>query len=237
MKYTAFVPARSGSKRLPGKNIKMLGEKPLLIWTLEAFVHCDHVDEVILSTDSKEYWEISNSYLGSDKLTLDFRGADEAGDKVKIFDYVKQKQEKIFEERDGAFVMGLPTMPFRNARHVLEAIELFEASEQAVFSAMEYGFPISFAFNKDGEYGWKSVFDDSPMITGNTRSQDQAQSFHPNGALYVRNISDLRNSGLITLYQDAVPYFMERDYCVDIDNEIDFLLAEALVKSGAVDFK
>ena len=47
MKYTAFVPARSGSKRLPGKNIKLLAGKPLVVWTLEAFVNSDKVDEVI----------------------------------------------------------------------------------------------------------------------------------------------------------------------------------------------
>lgn len=234
MRYTAFVPARSGSKRLPGKNIKVLGSKPLLVWTLEAFAHCDYIDEVILSTDSQEYWEVATQYVSTDKLTLDFRSSQEAGDKIKIFDYLKQNQEKVFGERDGAFVMGLPTVPFRHTGHTAEAIELFEKSGRAVFSAMEYGFPISFAFEPDGEYGWRPVFDGCPMITGNTRSQDQIKSYHPNGALYVRHISDLKENGLDTLYQKATPYLMEREYCVDIDSEVDYLIAEALVNAGII---
>ena len=96
MKYTAFVPARSGSKRLPGKNVKLLAGKPLVVWTLEAFVNSNKVDEVIFSTDSTEYWEIVKEYIKSDKLILDFRSPEEAGDTVKIFDYLKNENRKIF---------------------------------------------------------------------------------------------------------------------------------------------
>ena len=50
MKYTAFVPARSGSKRLPDKNIKILAGKPLAVWTLEALVNANRIDKGIFST-------------------------------------------------------------------------------------------------------------------------------------------------------------------------------------------
>jgi CMP-N,N'-diacetyllegionaminic acid synthase len=222
MSYAAFVPARSGSKRVPGKNVKLLAGKPLVLWTLEAFVNVESIDTVIFSTDSMEYWE----------LKLDFRTPDEAGDKVKVFDYLKQNQEKIFQGSEQNFVMGLPTVPFRNAQQVSEAIALFEKSGKAVFSATEYGFPISFAFHQDAEQGWKAVSENSPMITGNTRSQDQVQAFHPNGAIYVRKISDLGDSELRTLYSQAVPYFMDRNHSVDIDNETDFIVASAMAGSG-----
>ena len=72
MNYTAVVPARSGSKRLPHKNIKLLGDKPLIVWTLEACIQAQEVDEVILSTDSIEYWETAKKYLPSDSH-LDLR--------------------------------------------------------------------------------------------------------------------------------------------------------------------
>ena len=53
MSYVAFVPARSGSKRIPDKNIRLLAGKPLVAWTLEAFCRCDKIkSQVILSTDS-----------------------------------------------------------------------------------------------------------------------------------------------------------------------------------------
>lgn len=229
MTYTAVVPARSGSKRLPNKNVMLLGDKPLLVWTLEACVEAESVDEVILSTDSTEYWEIAKKYLRSDKLSLDFRSAEEAGDTVKIFDYIKDNRLKLFGARTGTFLLALPTVPLRRSKHVNEAISLFESSGKPVFSATSYGFPISFSFRMQQSKVWDPVFPDSPMLSGNTRSQSQQEAFHPNGAIYVRAIDDLDRSDLKTLYEDAVPYLMSREESVDIDAEIDFKIATALL--------
>ena len=231
MSYVAFVPARSGSKRVPGKNIKVLAGKPLVVWTLEAFAKSESVEKVIFSTDSMQYWDIAVQYIGAEKLVLDFRTPDEAGDKVKVFDYLRQNAQKIFNGNWDNFVMGLPTVPLRNTEHVSQAIELFESTQKPIFSATEYGFPISFSFYKDESVGWSPVFDHSPMITGNTRSQDQKQAYHPNGAIYVRKISDLEKPETNTLYHNAVPYFMDRNSSVDIDNESDFLIAEAIANA------
>lgn len=229
--YTAIVPARSGSKRLPGKNVRMLAGKPLLIWTLEACARAEQVGEVILSTDSEEYWELACEQIGSDKLTLDFRSSDEAGDKVKIFDYLKQSVDKIFADRDGRFILCLPTMPLRSEQHIGEAIDLCESSGLGVFSAVEFEAPTSFAFSIADDGHWQACFDSSPMITGNTRSQDQLQTFHPNGAIYIRAIEDLRNPDLRTLYEGALPYIMNRSSSVDIDTLEDFRLAELTLKA------
>lgn len=231
MAYIAFVPARSGSKRLPGKNIKMLAGKPLVVHTLEAFVEADKVDKVIFSTDSEEYWALVEQYISSEKLVLDYRDPEQAGDKVKIFDYLKDNYEKIFGSgTDDIFLMGLPTVPLRNSCHVNEAIELFERTGKPVFSATEYGFPISFAFYNKGQE-WAPVFDESPMLTGNTRSQDQQVAYHPNGAIYIRRVSDLNDPSLSTLYKNASAYLMNRTESVDIDNAIDFLVAEAILSA------
>lgn len=227
--YTAIVPARSGSKRLPHKNVKMLGGKPLLVWTLEACANAVGVDEVIMSTDSMEYWETARRFVDSKKLTLDFRAPDEAGDTVKIFDYLKGKRGKIFESRKGAFILALPTVPLRRAHHIDEAIAQFEKTGKPVFSATNYGFPVSFAFRMFGQDGWAPLFPDSPMVTGNTRSQNQQDTYHPNGAIYVRAIEDLAVENLHTLYTDALPYLMGRTESIDIDSEIDFKIASALL--------
>lgn len=229
MNYVAIVPARSGSKRLPHKNIKPLGGKPLIVWSLEACVQVAKIDTVILSTDSMEYWDIAKDHVRSDKLVLDYRDPEEAGDTVKIFDYLKEKQTKIFGDRTGAFILALPTVPLRKSSHIEEAISLFEKEWAPVFSATTYGFPISFAFQMNEVGGWSPIFDDSPMITGNTRSQNQKEAYHPNGAIYVRTIDDLANPELMTLYQGAEPYFMDSSVSIDIDNDIDFLQAEALL--------
>jgi len=226
---TAFVPARSGSKRLPNKNVKELAGKPLVLWTLEACMHSDLIDEVIFSTDSNKYWELANNYFNSPKLVLDDRSEEEAGDKVKIFDYLKSSADKIFGDRSGQFLMALPTMPLRTFEHVNEAIELSSSLGRGVFSAVEYDFAISFAFTAESGDEWKPVFEGSPMLTGNTRSQDQITAYHPNGAIYLREIADLRQSQLKTIYQGCAPYIMDKAKSVDIDTIEDFKLAEALL--------
>ncbi|GAB1258026.1 hypothetical protein NBRC116494_25280 [Aurantivibrio plasticivorans] len=231
MSCVAYVPARSGSKRLPNKNIKLLAGKPLVVWTLEACVNSTKVDKVIFSTDSKEYWETVQAYISSPKLSLHLRSSDEAGDKVKIFDYLKANYTSIFDDADTKFLLALPTMPFRNEKHVTEAIHLSENTDKPVFSAVEYDFAVSFAFY-EVETGWEPVFNDSPMLTGNTRSQDQRVAYHPNGAIYVRNIEDFKNPKLVSFYQDALPIIMNRTESVDIDNEEDFILADALMAAG-----
>ena len=229
MRYTAVVPARSGSKRLPHKNVKLLSDKPLIVWTLDACIKAEEVDEVILSTDSLDYWEIANKYLASPKLQLDLRQPEDAGDQVKIFDYLKTKRINLFGNRTGAFILALPTVPLRRAHHIDEAISLFQGSGSPVFSATSYGFPISFSFSMTEFGGWEPFLQDSPMITGNTRSQNQKDFYHPNGAIYIRNIEDLSDDNLATLYSGALPYLMSREDSVDIDSAIDFKLAEALL--------
>ena len=75
------------------------------------------------------------------------------------------------------------------------------------------------------------------MLTGNTRSQNQVETFHPNGAIYLRHITDLANRGLHTLYDDAIPYLMSRNESIDIDSEADFQLAEALLAGMLESFR
>jgi len=229
MSITAFVPARSGSKRVPGKNTRLLAGKPLLVWTLEACANARGVDKVIFSTDSQDYWDIAREYVSEEKLTLDWRSPDEAGDKVKIFDYLVSARDRIFTTRDGVFILALPTVPLRRADQVEEAIALYQKTGKAVFSATAYGFPVSFAFHMADDSGWTPMLQNSPMVTGNTRSQDQVPAYHPNGAIYVRAIADLGTPGLKTLYDGASPYLMDANSSVDIDNESDFLVAAALV--------
>lgn len=229
-RYTAFVPARSGSKRLKDKNIKLINGKPLVVWTLESVVNNDRINKVIFSTDSLKYWDLVNSYIKSKKLTLDFRDESDASDNVKIFDYIKNKAKKIFTNGEDVFILTLPTAPLRQMHHIDEAINLFEVYKKPIFSATEFSFPISFAFKLSNE-NWLPIFKNSPMITGNTRSQDQEKAYRPNGAIYIRKIDDLHKSDLNTLYCNAIPYIMMNSDSVDIDNEFDFIVAEAIMKS------
>ncbi len=232
MTITAFIPARSGSKRLTDKNIKPLAGKPLILWTLEASIQSSKVDRVIFSTDSIEYWNIAKEFFKNEKLTLDLRSPEEAGDNIKIFDYLVTSKDKIFSSEDETFVLTLPTVPFRTTNHINSAIDQFNETKHPIFSATEFGFPISFAFHIENEKNWAPLSEQSPMLTGNTRSQDQRTAYHPNGAIYIRSVKDLMNPSLNTLYQDAIPFIMDRTASIDIDNEVDFIIASAIVEAN-----
>ncbi len=78
---------------------------------------------------------------------------------------------------------------------------------------------------------WQAVSEHSPMLTGNTRSQDQSTAYHPNGAIYIRNLDDLRSGKLVTLYDDALAYVMSAEVSVDIDAPSDFMIAEGLLRA------
>ncbi|MDX1735776.1 MAG: hypothetical protein R3228_15485, partial [Halioglobus sp.] len=86
-----------------------------------------------------------------------------------------------------------------------------------------------FTIDDDGE--WRPLFEHSPMLTGNTRSQDQVNTYHPNGAIYLREVADLAAPDLKTLYQGALPYIMDRSLSVDVDTEDDFKLAEMKLRN------
>ena len=122
-------------------------------------------------------------------------------------------------------------MPFRDVEDVDRAIEFSQAEKCSVFSAVEYDFAVSFAFSKNESGEWLPVFESSPMVTGNTRSQDQITAFHPNGAIYIRSVSDLSDPGVKTIYTNAKPFIMERRKSVDIDTAEDFAMAEAMLRA------
>lgn len=238
MSIHAIVPARSGSKRLSNKNIKMLAGKPLVVWTLEACLSAGSVEKVIFSTDSLEYWEVVTKFIKSNKLQLSLRTPEEAGDKVKIFDYIQQNLDNVFNETVDRLLLALPTMPLRSNNHIEQAISLSNENEQCgVFSAVEYEAPVSFAFSIEQNRVWQPLLETSPMVTGNTRSQDQKSFYHPNGAIYIKPLDHMRKSNTKTFYQDSLPYLMSRSESVDIDNEFDFYLAESLIKKSGGAFK
>jgi CMP-N,N'-diacetyllegionaminic acid synthase len=162
---------------------------------------------------------------------LDLRTREEAGDNIKIFDYLKNEVNKLFTNSQGAFLLALPTMPLRTSRHINEAFELFKSTGKAVFSAVEYDFSTTFAFSISDNNTWSPLFENSPMVTGNTRCQDQKLAYHPNGAIYIRMIDDLRRKKLPTLYTDAITYIMNRNESVDIDTINDFKIADILIKN------
>ena len=225
----AYIPARSGSKRLPHKNITYLNGKPLIIWTIEAFIKSNCFDKVFFSSDSDKYFELVDKFIRDDKLYFHKRTREQAGDKVKIFDFIKNNINLWAQDED-LFAMGLPTCPFRNHIHVKRCVELSLKNNKPVFSACEFINQVPFAFTIDNNNRWIPALKDSPLITGNTRSQDQKKYFRPNGGVYIIKPEILKK--VKTFYEDAISYFMSSKDSLDIDNKEDFDYAEFILKNS-----
>ncbi len=128
MKVVAIIPARSGSKSLPDKNILSLRGKPMLAWSIEHALQCPEIDQVIVSTDSEQYASIAESF-GADVPFI--RPADLSGDVSTDFEVF---QHALLQLAKRDYVPDLivhlrPTTPLRNIADISKMINLLSQNE------------------------------------------------------------------------------------------------------------
>lgn len=225
----AFIPARSGSTRLTNKNILKFKGKRLFEWSVEIADKLEKIDKIIFSSDSIEYINFCKSLNLSKELIIDKRNKDNSSSKMKIYDYLKfdfLKNNKYLN-KDDSIIMLLPTQPFRSISSINEMINYHIKENQNIFSCREYSFPLSFSFEINSKVSFEPVFDNSPLLTGNTRSQDQKIYYHPDGSVYLLKISSLKKNNN-TIYKGARPIIINNSNYIDINNESDLLFAESI---------
>lgn len=217
----AIIPARGGSKRLPGKNIKLLAGKPMIALTIEAALESNIFDHVFVSTDDKEIARISKNF-GAEVPFM--RPKELASDTATTNDVVTHLVD-WFEKKYGHSVSNIailqPTSPLRKARHIEESMELMqERSAKAVVSVCELEHPIQFC-NTLGINGSMDGFITPDAIR---RTQDLKLYYRLNGAIYI---FDREYVGKLNkLYSSGThAYIMDQKSSIDIDTENDFELA------------
>lgn len=220
----AIIPARGGSKGLPGKNIRPLNGKPLIAYAVEAALKAKHIDRVIISTDDEEIARVAVLY-GAELPFM--RPAELASDTAMAVDnyiYTVGRLEEESGKTIDAFVVLQPTSPLRIAEDIDGAVELFEQKKaDSVISYTQEAHPIS----------WHKYLDDEgrfiDILDANIKNrQDNRISYYPNGAVYVFRTSMIRNRKYYT--EKSYAYIMPRTRSVDIDFIEDFEYAEFLLK-------
>lgn len=221
----AIVPARGGSKRLPGKNIKLLGGKPLIAWTIEAAIKSNIFDHVFVSTDSEEIASVSRDY-GAKVPFL--RPAELSSDTATTNDVVTHLIswfEKEYSQEVSNIAILQPTSPLRNAQHIIEAFEEMKTKHaKAIVSVCELGHPIQFC----NRLGLDGSMDGFIKKENNKRTQDLEPYYRLNGAIYifdreyVGRISELYSVG-------SFAYVMSAKSSIDIDTQDDFELAKFFI--------
>jgi CMP-N,N'-diacetyllegionaminic acid synthase len=222
MSITAIIPARSGSKGVPGKNIKLLGGIPLFAFSIIAAKMMPSVSRVIVSTDSNEYAEIAKFY-GAEVPFL--RPIDISGDKSTDYDlfihalnWFKGNENYIPE-----FLLHLrPTTPLRDPQIMEQAVKLLlENNEVATSLRSGHNAPESPYkwFLKDENNFFKGLRDDLTPEKVNLPRQSFPSVYVPDGYIDVLKSSVILNSG--TLHGDKMLVF-ESPYCVEVDTKDDF---------------
>jgi CMP-N,N'-diacetyllegionaminic acid synthase len=219
----AIIPARGGSKRLPRKNLLHLAGKPLIAWTIEAAQRSRAVDRVIVSTEDLEIAAVAKSY-GAEVPFM--RPSELATDNAKTIDVVLDILLNV--QHSGRLVLLQPTSPLRTARHIDEAYKLMDKRRaSAVVSVSEAIHPPEWT-NSLPEDGGMDMFMSKDM--DNKRKQDLPVNYYLNGAIYFMDVLMLMHEKSFLPATGAYAYTMDKLSSVDIDDEVDFMLAEVLMK-------
>lgn len=232
MSTLAIIPARGGSKRLPRKNLIELGGKPLVAHSIEAAIGSGIFSKIILSSDDEEILEIGRAYP---EITLEKREASLAGDKVKVIDLIKQIADRpdVVAEFDKISLL-LPTCPFRTAEDLQKGNELLTEDDFSVVSVCPMEEPVQLAVGIDSDSGVmdkEALLNPSPLVTGQTRSQDFQTYYRVNGGFYIAWLSKFREKD--NFFQGQVKaYVMESIRSIDIDYERDLEVARFLIEKG-----
>lgn len=224
----AIIPARGGSKRLPGKNIKLLGGKPLIAWTIEAAIKSNIFDHIFVSTDSEEIASVSRDY-GAKVPFL--RPAELSSDTATTNDVVTHLIswfEKEYSQEVSNIAILQPTSPLRNAQHIQEAFKVMEMKRaKAVVSVCELEHPIQFC----NQLGVDGSMDGFIELGDMKRTQDLDPIYRLNGAIYF--LSREYANRLSELYSEGTySYIMGLKSSIDIDVDLDFKLAEFFITNG-----
>jgi len=227
----ALIPARGGSKGVPRKNIRLLGGKPLIYWTINAAMQASNVDRIILSTDDYEIAEICK-HTG---IEIPFMRPKELAhdNSLAIDNYIYTVDRLIneFNYNIDPFAVLLPTTPFRNSLDIDDSIELFSRKNaDSVISCSELPHPLSWAFDVDDE--GRIDKSNNPKVNKMMNRQDETQQFMPNGGVYILKHSLLKETH--SYYsENTYAHIMPLERSIDIDTELDFEFAEFMVNKHA----
>jgi len=226
-KILAIIPARGGSKRLKNKNILKLGDKPLVSWTIEASINSKYIDETVVSSDLDKILDIANGY-GLNPLKRPGYLAQDITTSIDVvihtIDFYRQEK---FEEFDYIILLQ-PTSPFRNYKHIDEAIEsLFSKNADAVISVCESEHSPIWTNTLKPSLCMENFIDKRYL---NYRSQDLDTFYRLNGAIYICNIEKLLKEKTLFIEKNIFAYKMSQEDSVDIDTKLDFLVAQVIIK-------
>ena len=224
MKILALILARGGSKRCPGKNKRLLGGKPRIMWSIDAAKNVSEIYEIMVSTDDSIIADITRT---TGVLVPWLRPAELATDTADTIDVALHALEWYEAERGAvdALLLLQPTSPFRTTETIRRGIEVFKDHDvdSVVGVTPTHAHPAwTFTITNNRLV----PFDETAL---QKRSQELIPAFFVNGAFYLTSITALRAERTF-FPKDTMPLEMHsQKEVLDIDNEWDFKFAESMI--------
>ncbi|MDB9931547.1 MAG: acylneuraminate cytidylyltransferase family protein [Flavobacteriales bacterium] len=220
MKTLVIIPARSGSKGLKDKNIKLLNSKPLIHYSIEAAQEVFSNEDICFTTDSSEYIKIAKEtgievpFVRPKELALD-----NSTSRDVILHCIEFYENKGISY--DTVLLLQPTSPFRNKEHLTQILESFNPEYNMVVSVKETNSNPYYVLAEENEEGYLEK-----SKKGNfTRRQDCPKVYEYNGSMYLINVNSLKQQS-ISEFTKVKKFEMEKEFSIDIDNQLDFDFAE-----------
>ena len=224
----AIIPARAGSKGLPGKNIKSLCGKPLVAWSIETALKSRHLDEVMVSTDGEDIACIAREYGAKVPFRRPLELSTDTATTLSAVQHVLDSYKSKYGRQFDFVVLMEPTSPLREDTDIDCMLERLVGSWDQFDSIVSMGEvrehpSIMKQLNGDG------IEPFCPELVQNTRRQDNARAYFPYGVAYVVKTQNLLLEG--TFYTKRCTYHLIKRYQnYEIDDLHDFLCVEAIMK-------
>lgn len=225
----AIIPARGGSKGLPGKNIKRLNGIPLIAYTIRAALNASCIDCVIVTTDDEKIADVAEEYGAKVPFRRPEFLASDSASAIDVYIHAVEYMADVQRKKIDRFIVLLPTTPFRTGKHIEEAYSKYvKLGAQTLISVKGADVPPSWYLCKNNDgcivncgFGLQRGF-------VSNRQMDQGY-YVPNGAIYILDYHILKEER--TYYcGNTIPYVMSRKESVDIDTMDDFEYAEFLIQ-------
>jgi CMP-N,N'-diacetyllegionaminic acid synthase len=227
----AIVPARGGSKGLPGKNVRLLADLPLIAHSIRFAQLCPQIDRCIVSTDSEEIARAAHEAKGEVPFLRPAELAQDSTPMLPVLQHAVGTIEAMEGKRYESIILLQPTSPFRIPEDVSDALEIMTQDSHAVgvvaVSIPSFNPKVVCVEERNGYLEW--AFGTNVY----TCRQDAAPVYRINGVLYVWKRDYLMRSSVNQLY--AAPHrvlVIPEERAIDIDSLHDFQVGEALVRAG-----
>ncbi len=230
MKILAFIPARSGSKRIPKKNIKLLKGKPLIAYTIEAARKSNYINRIVVSTDSEEIAAVAKQYGAEVPFLRPESISKSNSTEMEFFNHALDWFIKNEKYEPDLIVLLYPTSPFRKPQSIDNAIkEMLKHpkadSLRSIKLCSEH--PYKMWVIKDG-YLKPFVKGKNPNI--HTFSYHLLPAVYiQNASIYITKLSTIRNKESPT-GDTIIPFIMDEIESIDINSPLDFEFAEMMME-------